>query len=118
MPVSGHDDPASTITYETARRLLDERTEKGRRLLELFARDQVLRLEELRDEFETNQNGLNALLGSLTLRFNEIQGEPGFYIYIPKMRAWAIGNTSRANLRRAIRAAERARQRELRFSDG
>lgn len=116
MPVSGHDDPASTISYDTARKLLAEPTEKGRRLLELFARHQVLRLEALREEFETNQNGLNALLGSLTLRFNRIQREPGFYIYIPKMRAWAIGNTSRVNLRRALREAERSRQRELRFS--
>ena len=116
MAVSGHDDPAATITYETARKLLDDPTEKGRRLLELFARNQVLRLDDLREEFETNQNGLNALLGALTLRFNEIQREPGFYIYIPKMHAWAIGNTSRVNLRKAIRAAERARQRELSFA--
>lgn len=117
MPVSGHDDPASTISYATARKLLEEPTEKGRRLLELFAREQVLLLENLLDEFDTNQNGLNALLGSLTLRFADIQGEPGFHIYIPKMRAWAIGNTSRVNLRRAIRAAERSRQRELSFLD-
>ncbi len=115
MPGSRHDDPASTISYQTARRLLEEPTEKGRRLLELFARDQVLRLETLREEFQTNQNGLNALLGSLTLRFSKIQQEPGFHIYIPRMRAWAIGNTSRVNLRRAFREAERSRQRELRF---
>ncbi len=117
MPISGHDDPASTISYETARKLLEEPTEKGRRLLELFARHQVLVLEDLLEEFETHQNGLNALLGSLTLRFAEIQGEPGFHIYIPKMRAWAIGNKSRVNLRRAMRAAERARQRELSFGE-
>lgn len=118
MPVSGHDDPASTVSYETARNLLEDPTEKGRRLLELFAREQVLRLEDLLEEFETNQNGLNALLGSLTLRFSEIQGEPGFHIYIPKLHSWAIGNTSRRNLRRALREAERSRQRKLSFADG
>ncbi len=117
MPVSGHDDPASTISYQTARKLLEHPTERGRRLLELFARDQVLLLDDLRDEFGATQNGLNALIGSLTLRFSEIQREPGFHIYIPKMHAWAIGNTSRVNLRRAIRATERSRQRELSFSD-
>ena len=117
MSLSGHDDRASTILYETARRLLEHPTEKGRRLLELFAREQVLRLDDLREEFGTTQNGLNALLGSLTLRFSKIQGEAGFYIYIPKMHAWAIGNASRVNLRKAIRAAERARQRELGFLD-
>lgn len=116
MPVSGHDDPAATISYVTARKLLEHPTEKGRRLLELFAREQILPLDDLREEFGTNQNGLNALLGSLTLRFNRIQNEPGFYIYIPKMHAWAIGNTSRVNLRRALREIERSRQRELSFS--
>lgn len=115
MPLSGHDDRAASISRETARRLLEHPTEKGRRLLELFAREQVLRLDDLREEFETNQNGLNALLGSLTLQFSRIQGDSGFYIYIPKMHAWAIGNASRVNLRHAIRQAERARQRELGF---
>ena len=113
--MSGHDDPASTVSYATAKRLVEEATPRGQRLLELFAREQVLRLERLLEEFELNQNALNALLGALTLRFHEIQGEPGFYIYIPKMKAWAIGNTTRVNLRRAIRELERSRQRELRF---
>lgn len=118
MALSGHDDPASAVSYVTARRLLEESTARGRRLLELFARHQVLPLPRLQEEFGTNQNALNALLGALTLRFHEIQGEPGFYIYIPKMKAWAIGNTSRLNLRRAIRELERSRQRELRFGEG
>lgn len=117
MSTSGHEDAASTISYRTACELLGEPTEKGRRLLERFARDQVLELELLREDFETNQNGLNALLGALTLRFQEVQGDPGFYIYIPKMRAWAIGSRSQRNLRRAIRAIEDSRQRELSFPD-
>ena len=117
MSTSGHEDAASTISFATARRLLGEPTEKGRRLLERFARDQVLELDGLREDFETNQNGLNAVLGSLTLRFQEIQGDPGFYIYIPKMHAWAIGSRSQRNLRRAIRAIEDSRQRELTFPD-
>ena len=117
MPVSGHDDPASTISYATARDLLLEPTLRGRRLLELFAREQVLPLEQLLDEFDTNQNGLNALLGALTRRFRELQGDPGFYIYIPALRAWAIGSASRTNLRRALRSIESSRQRELRFPD-
>ncbi len=117
MALSGHDDQASTVSYATARRLLEESTERGRRLLELFAREQVLPLERLLDEFDTHQNGLNALLGALTVRFSEIQDEPGFYIYIPRMKSWAIGNTSRVNLRRAIRELERSRQRELRFDE-
>lgn len=115
MSISGHDDAASTIHYSTARKLFERRSGKGRRLLELFARDQLLPLEGLLEEFETNQNGLNAILGGLTRRFNEIQGDPGFYIYIPKMRAWAVGSTSRSNLRRALREDERSRQGRLSF---
>jgi hypothetical protein len=115
MSTSAHEDAASTISVRTARQLLEEPTEKGRRLLELFARAQVLELDTLREEFATNQNGLNALLGALTLRFQEIQGDPGFYIYIPKLRAWAIGSRSQRNLRQAIRAIDASRQGELSF---
>lgn len=116
MSISGHDDAASTIRYSTARKLLERRSGKGRRLLELFAREQILPLESLLEEFDTHQNGLNAILGSLTRRFHQIQGDAGFYIYIPKMRAWAVGRTSRTNLRRALREDERSRQRRLSFS--
>ena len=103
------------MRYSTARELVRTRSDRSRRLLELFARDQVLPLERLQEEFGTRQNALNGLLGGLTRRFQSIQGDPGFYIYIPKMRAWAIGNTSRSNLRRALRADDRARQRRLTF---
>ncbi len=118
MALSGHDDPAATVSYVTARTLFEESTDRGRRLLELFARHQVLHLEMLLAEFDTHQNGLNALIGALTQRFHQIQGEAGFCIYIPTMKAWAIGNASKVNLRRALRSIERSRQRPLRFEEG
>lgn len=110
-----HQDPASTISYATARELVEEPGERGRRLLELFAEEQILPLERLRHEFGLDQNALNGLLGGLTRRFQKIQGDPGFHIYIPRLRAWAIGHTSRTHLRRALRAAERARQGRIPF---
>lgn len=89
----------------------------GRRLLELFAQEQILKIETLMKEFDLNQNGLNALLGGLTRRFQRIQGDSGFHIYIPKMKSWAIGQASRTSLRKAIRENERSRQTKLSFAD-
>ena len=110
-----HEDAAVTIDPRTARELLVRATPKGRRLLELFARRQLVRFAELRREFDATQNGLNALLGHLTRDFQEIQGAPGFYIYLPGLQAWAIGHTSGVNLRRAIKADERSRQGKFEF---
>ena len=75
----------------------------------------MVELEALRREFDATQNALNALLGHLTLVFQEIQGAPGFYIYIPAPGCWAIGHASGVNLRRAIKEEQESRQRELRF---
>lgn len=113
--VSQHDDPAATISRQTARRLVAGATPSGRRLLELFARSQLLRLDQLRKEFGTSQNGLNALLGHLTREFQRLQGEPGFYIFLRKIKGWAIGDSSARNLRRALEETERERQRKLGF---
>ena len=113
-----HADAAATIEPATARDLLARATPRGRRLLQLFARRQLVEFDELRREFDTSQNGLNALLGHLTRDFQEIQGAEGFYIDIPRLRAWAIGYSSGVNLRRAVRAAERSRQAEIQFDDG
>ena len=110
-----HQDPASTIAYSTARQLIGEPGDRGRRLLELFAEEQILPLERLRREFDLDQNALNGLLGGLTRRFQKIQGDPGFHIYIPRLRSWAVGHTSSRHLRRALRAEEHERQRKLRF---
>ena len=112
---SDHADDAVTIRLGAARKLLAQATPKGRRLLELFARQQLVGLEELREEFGVSQNGLNALLGHLTLVFQEIQAAPGFYIYIPAEKSWAIGHASGINLRRAIKDDEESRQARLRF---
>lgn len=122
---SDHEDTAFTIEPDKARELLARATPKGRRLLELFARRQLLEFADLRKEFRTSQNGLNALLGRLTREFQEIQGKPGFYIYIPRLGrrkgakpvagGWAIGHTSGVNLRRAIKDDERSRQGRIEF---
>ena len=113
---SEHDDVAVTIELETARALLERASPKGRRLLVLFARHQVLSFDRLQREFGVNQNGLNALLGHLTRDFQELQGEPGFYISIPRLSSWAIGQASGVNLRRAVKADEKARQKRLEFA--
>lgn len=110
-----HEDAAVTIEPATARELLARATPRGRRLLELFARRQVLDFARLRREFGTTQNGLNALLGRLTLEFQKIQGAPSFHIYIPRLESWAIGHTSGVNLRRALKAEERSRQARIDF---
>ena len=111
-----HEDVAVTIEPATARDLLVRSTPKGRRLLELFAREQLLAFEVLQKEFGTSQNGLNALLGRLTREFQAIQGGEGFYIYLPAIQSWAIGHASGVNLRRAIRAEEKSRQGRIEFS--
>ena len=121
-----HEDTAFTIEPDKARELLARASPNGRRLLELFARRQLLEFSDLRRRFGTSQNGLNALLGHLTREFQQIQGQPGFYIYIPRLRrrggkkgdsggGWAIGHASGVNLRRAIREDERRRQARLEF---
>lgn len=111
-----HDDAAATIEPATARALLERASPKGRRLLELFAREQLLSFDRLRREFGASQNGLNALLGHLTRDFHDLQSDPGFYIYIPRLASWAIGHASGVNLRRALRAAEEARQKKIEFA--
>lgn len=103
------------IEPATARELLARSTPRGRRLLELFARRQILSFKLLQKEFRTNQNGLNALLGHLTREFQDIQGGEGFYIYLPAIESWAIGHASGVNLRRAIKAEERSRQSRIDF---
>lgn len=124
---SDHEDTAFTIEPDKARELLARATPKGRRLLELFARRQLLEFADLREEFRTSQNGLNALLGHLTREFQQLQGEPGFYIYISRLGkrkgertsddsgGWAIGHASGVNLRRAIKDDERSRQGRIDF---
>ena len=111
-----HADAAAIIQPETARELFARATPKGRRLLELFARRQLVEFDALCSEFATSQNGLNALLGRLTRQFQTVQEAQGFYIYIPRMRAWAIGHVSAVNLRRALRAEESSRQAEIEFA--
>lgn len=110
-----HEDPAATIRIGTARKLVADASPRGRRLLQLFARRQLLEFDELQREFGLSQNGLNALLGGLTRRFQRIQQDPGFYIFLPRIKSWAIGATSRRNLRQALREAEEELQAELRF---
>lgn len=112
-----HEDAAVTIEPDTARRLLARATPRGRRLLELFARRQLLAFDDLRREFGVSQNGLNALLGHLTREFQELQSAPGFYIYLSRLNSWAIGHASGVNLRRALRAEQRSRQRRIAFAE-
>lgn len=83
--------------------------------MELFARRQLLRFDELLTEFDTTQNGLNALLGHLTRDFQRIQKDEGFHIYLPQLRSWAIGHASAVNLRRALKQTEKERQKALEF---
>jgi hypothetical protein len=52
-------------------------------------------------------------MGHLTQEFQKIQGDPGFHIYLPKIRGWAIGHSSGRNLRKAVRRDEASRQRSL-----
>ncbi len=110
-----HADSAATITPKTARTLVSRSSRKGLRLLVLFARHQLLRFDDLLGEFDTTQNGLNALLGCLTREFQRIQKDAGFYIYLPEHRSWAIGHASAVNLRRALRVSEKERQRKIDF---
>ena len=112
------DDSAATISSATARRLLDRATPLGWRLLELFAESQLLRLADLRRQFEMNQRGLNALIGRLSQLFQQVQGDPHFYIHLPDLGAWAVGHSTRTNLRKAFKVAYDEQQAKLTFPDG
>ena len=112
------DDSAATISSATARRLLERATPRGWRLLEIFAERQLVLLPDLRARFEMNQKGLNALIGRLSQLFQELQGEPHFYIHLPGLGAWAVGHSTRTNLRKAFKVAYDEQQAKLRFPDG
>ena len=109
------DDSAATISPTTARQLLERATPRGWRLLELFAEHQLLELPKLREQFGMNQKGLNALIGRLSQLFLGLQGDPHFYIHLPDLGAWAIGHSTRTNLRIALKVAYDEQQRKLRF---
>lgn len=112
------DDSAATITSATARQLLQRATPRGWRLLELFAERQLLMLSDLRDQFDLNQEGLNALIGRLSRVFQELQGDSHFYIHLPDLGAWAVGHSTRTNLRKAFRVAYERQQARLTFANG